>query len=274
MDSEGGLRKIIPYLLLLPLASALVLHAQQPAQEDRRQQADQFFKEGNELMAQSKPAEALLSFQKSLALEPKDTSVLYNGGLAAYLSNNFVVAADLWTRLKALDPDDWQARAKLVQTYQALGKTKERDAERAELIELWKSGASPQLTKQGFYCREQFEVNNTKIMVFEHFELKGDRAVRYVFNLMGPDGKAADHWYSLGSYEMTNSVWRETTKPKPKKGERLFHLDEYFRDGHATHGMMVGEPSYDEARAMVVNILEGKAKPQSSSTFETGPKKP
>jgi len=93
-------------------------------------------------------------------------------------------------------------------------------------------------------------------------------------NLVGPNGKAADRWYSLGSYEMTNSVWRETTKPKPKEGERLFHLDEYFGNGHATYGMMVGEPSYDETRAMVVKILEGKTKPQSSSTVELQPMKP
>lgn len=262
-------------MFVFVLSTGLVIaRAQQTGEADHRQQADQFFKDGIELMGQNKPAEALLSFQKSLALEPKDTSVLYNGGLAAYLSNNFVVAADLWTRLKALAPDDWQARAKLVQAYQALGKTKERDIEKNELVALWKSGTSPQLAKQGFYCREQFEINNTKVMVFEYFELKGDRAVRYVFNLMSPDGKASDHRYSLGSYEMTNSVWRETTKPKPKEGERLFHLDEYFLNGHATYGMMVGEPSYDETRAMVVKILEGKAKPQSSSTAATGPKKP
>ena len=58
---------------------------------------------------------------------------------------------------------------------------------------------------------------------------------------------------------MTNSVWRATAKPTPKEGERLFHLDGYFKSGgHATYGMFAPEPSYDEVRARVVQILEQK----------------
>jgi tetratricopeptide (TPR) repeat protein len=261
------LRKLFSSLLLLLTLSAwpLNLCAQDAGQSSREQIADQDFKAGNELMAQHKPAEALLRFQEALAIEPNDTSVLFNGGLAAYLSNNFATAADLWKRLKALDPEDWRARSKLMQVYQALGKTMERDAERAELFALWKSGKNADLSTQSTYCREQFEVNGIKVMAFERFEFKGDRPVRYVFNRVDVEGKAEDHWYSLGSYEDTNRVWRERTKPK--EDVRLFHLDEYFTNGHATYMMMEGEPSYDETRAMVVKILEGKAKPASSSTW-------
>lgn len=61
-------------------------------------------------------------------------------------------------------------------------------------------------------------------------------------------------------------LWRATRKPKPKEGERLFHLDGYFKNGgHATYGMYFPEPTYDETRAFVVKILEGKDKPVSSS---------
>jgi hypothetical protein len=80
-------------------------------------------------------------------------------------------------------------------------------------------------------------------MAFEHFEFKGEFPVRYVFRVLTPDGESGDHSYSLGSYEVTNRYWREATDPKPKPGERLFHLDGYFKNGHATYAMMVGEPS-------------------------------
>jgi hypothetical protein len=99
-------------------------------------------------------------------------------------------------------------------------------------------------------------------MAFEHFELKGERALRYVFSILDATGQAEDWRISLGSYNFTNNVWRETTKPTPKEGERLFHLDGYFKGGsHATFGMFAPEPTYDEVRARVIKILEEKSKP-------------
>lgn len=47
----------------------------------------------------------------------------------------------------------------------------ERDAERASLFELWKSGKSDELSKQTEFCRDRFEVNGKKLMAFELFEL-------------------------------------------------------------------------------------------------------
>jgi tetratricopeptide (TPR) repeat protein len=115
------------------------------------------FRAGNELLDQNKPAEALLRFQVAFQFVADETSSLFNGGLAAYLSGNFPIAADLWERLKEVDPDDWRVRPKLIQVYQALGRITERNTERAELIELWKSGEITDLSRQSEYCREQFE---------------------------------------------------------------------------------------------------------------------
>jgi hypothetical protein len=63
----------------------------------------------------------------------------------------------------------------------------------------------------------------------------------------------------------TNRFWHESIKPTPKQEERLFHLNGYFKNGHATYGMIVGEPSYDEMRAMMVKIMQGELKPASSN---------
>ena len=222
-------------------------------------------------MEQRKYAEALMRYQEALGLSPTDPSIPFNAGLAAFLSGNYAVAADLWERLKAVDPDDWRARPKLVQAYQAMGKLVERDAERAELIALWRSSKIEDLARQVLYCREQFEMNGRRIMVFEHFELKGQRAVRYVFSVLKQDKAEEEFRISLGSYEFTNLHWRERTRGTPKEGERLFHLDGYFLKGaHVTYGMFVGEPSYDDTRAMVINILDGKNSPISSSTWFPG----
>ena len=43
-----------------------------------------------------------------------------------------------------------------------------------------------------------------------------------------------------------------------KDDERLFHLDGYYKWGHALHGMFFPEPSYDDTRARVIKVLENK----------------
>jgi tetratricopeptide (TPR) repeat protein len=249
-------------LLLAVVTISVATFAQEPKLSPEQNTELQItFDTANKLLEQGKAAEALTHYRKALSLLPKDPALLFNGGMAAYASKDFNTALDLWKRLKVVDALDWHVRAKLIQTYQALEKTAERDAERAELFAMWKKGEPAELKQQYQYCREQFEVKGQKVMVFEHFELKGDRALRYVFSILDASGQTEDWRISLGSYNFTNAVWRETTKPTPKEGERLFHLDGYFKGGHATYDMIFPEPSYDDVRARVVKILEAKGKP-------------
>jgi hypothetical protein len=70
---------------------------------------------------------------------------------------------------------------------------------------------------------------------------------------------------SLGSYELTNTVWHESTKPTPPRETRLFHLDAYRENTHATYAMFPGEPTYDEVRALVVKILNKEINPSSAT---------
>ena len=266
----------LPRLFLASMIVLLVVcgaSAQNPVPPDQAwAEADKSFKLANTLMEQHKPGEALVHYKKALTLAPNEPAILFNGGMAAFATKDYVLAADLWKQLKALEPLDWHTRAKLVQTYQALGKTAERDSERGELFEMRKSGRSAELQKESEYCRDQFEVNGQKIMAFEHFELKGDRALRYVFSVVNKTEDGEEFRISLGSYEVTNSIWRETRNPRPKPDERLFHLDGYFQNGaHATFGMYFPEPSYDDVRAIVIKILEKKVNP-ISATIPSQPK--
>lgn len=259
--------RVVTFLLACFLMTAFSVNAfaQTPSPADIAK-VEKAFETANKLMEERKPAEALTYYKQALVILPKDSTLLFNGGMAAFASKDFQTALDLWKQMKEVEPADWHLRAKLIQAYQALGKTAERDAERAELFAMWNKGEPKELKEQDEYCREQFEVNGQKVMVFEQFELKGDRALRYVFSILDATEQAEAWRISLGSYKFTNAVWRETTKPKPKEGERLFHLDGYFKSGtHATYGMYHPEPTYDETRAFVVKILEGKDKPVSAT---------
>jgi tetratricopeptide (TPR) repeat protein len=216
-------------------------------------------------MEQAKFCEALARYKEGLAVSPGDPSFLYNAGLAAYRCTNYAESVKLWGRLREIDPEDWQVRAKLVQGYQALGQLQKRDAERSALFELRKRGVNEELSKQTEFCRDQFEAGGQRVLAFEHFELTGDRALRYAFSVLNEKGDGETYRISLGSYDLTNKVWHQTTKPAPKEEDRLFHLDGYYEWGHETYGMYFPEPSYDEIRKTVVEILEEKREPVSGS---------
>jgi len=259
--------RLLLFFLIIANASDTGSTQTTPPTERQQAQAEKAFEAGNSFMDQKEYAEALVRYKEALAILPGNPSILFNGGIAAFNSREYATAADLWKQLKVIDPLDWRLRAKLIQAYQALGKLTERDAERRELLEMWKSGKPADLKEQFEFCRDQFEVSGKKVMAFEHFELKGARALRYVFSILNAAEDGEDYRISLGSYELDQAIWRETTKPTPKEGERLFHLDGYFKGGgHATYGFFSPEPSYDQIRARVVGILEGKGKPVSSST--------
>lgn len=264
-------------VLISPLLSASESMAQTVVVDDARRRdtetAEKIFRAGNELMEQRKYREALAKYKEGLALLPDDESLLFNASTAALLVHDFESAAGMLKKLTLARPEDWQSRAKLIQSYQALGDLKARDAERDVLFDLRRRGKGENadrpdmsLSRQDVYCRERLRVGGRNVMAFEHFELKGERALRYVFIVLDEDGRTEDFRISLGSYNMTNSIWAELNKEKAARGERLFHLDGYFKWGHATYGMYHPEPSYDEVRKTVVAILEGKQSPISSST--------
>jgi tetratricopeptide (TPR) repeat protein len=259
-------------LTLIVLTAACMLFVTSPADaqipgREQEEKVDRAMDLGADLMDQKKYADALEAFKEALSIIPDEPSILYNVGLAAYHARNYEMAVRNWKALKAIDPSDGMLRSKLTQAYQAMGALKERDMERAELMDLWRSGKDQEFAKQPNYCRDQFEAEGKRVMAFEHFELKGDRALRYVFVILNKTGDSEEFRISLGSYDATNAVWRETTKPAPKPDERLFHLDGYFSNGHATYGMFFPEPSYDETKLRVLRILEGKGVPISSSTI-------
>lgn len=265
--------KRIVFLFVLAAVLSVPTLGQDPPKELTMQeiyQVETAFEKGNDLMEEGKYAEALEQYEIALKIVPEEAAILFNAGMAAFSIKKYAVAETHWSGLKRLDPSDWHVRAKLVQTFQALGKLEERDKERADLFEMKRSGKIDALNEQIEYCREQFEAGGKKVMAFELFELKGSRALRYVFSIMNEAGDGEEFRISLGSYDLTNSVWRATTKPTPKEGERLFHLDGYFPSAHATYGMFFPEPSYDEVRKMVINILEGKDKPVSGTVYNPG----
>ncbi len=246
---------------------------------------------GRTLGWQSKQREALAAYRKAFELDPNHAEAIYNAGAALFDLGRQDEALALFLRVlevrpgsvnaaysvgqvyqnmgkhdeslahfltaARLDPLNWRARAKIIQEYQALGRIEERDKARADLFALRKKGEIEPLSRAKFYCRDQFSAADKKVMVLEYFELEGDRALKYAFLILDKAGRKKQFEISLGSYEVTNAIFRE--QGDLKEGERVFHLDGYFAGGeHRTYGFFTGEPGYDVVRAIVVEILQGK----------------
>ena len=220
------------------------------------------FEAGNRALEAKQYKEALEFYRQSLAQEPSDDA-LWNAGLAAYLGGDAETAIEFWSRLKETAPDDLRLRGKLVQAYELKGDKANRDRERAELIELWRTSRADD--DEPFFCRDQFQAGGRRLMVFEHYELEGPRAVKYTFIVLQPEVDEEDYRLSLGSNDATNQLAHELGEVA--EGERAFHLDGYYDEGtrHATFEIFKKEPDYDTVKAMVVEILEGKRKAVSSS---------
>lgn len=209
--------------------------------------------------------QAVAKYEEALKLEPKHSDALYNAGMAAHLGGKPAKAAEFWQRLKVDRPEDFQLHAKLVQAYEAVGDSVKRDRTRAEIKVLHSKLDEKTRAERDSFCRDQFLAGGRRILVFEYFELSGQRPVRYSFIVLTSAGKE-DYHLSLGSYEETTKIARELGEIGPK--DRIFHLDGYYEGGrrHSTFGMYNVEPKYEDIKRSVIQILEGKKKPASSMT--------
>lgn len=194
---------------------------------------------------------------------PDNPSVLWNLGLSFAATGQHREAINTWKNYRRVDPDYWQARSKLVQSYQAIGDLKARDEEIKALYQYRDTASDPKIKTEERFCREQTVIAKRSVFVFEYFAPAGDRMQYWRFCILNKKGEV-DYYLSLGSYETTTSIARELGEIA--KDARLYHLDEYTGNAHWTYAFFKTKPSYEEVRAAVVDVLEGKLKPISGTT--------
>ena len=196
--------------------------------------------------------------------DPDNISTNYNLGQLYQNTNQHLLAIKYFSKVVELDPLEWRALAKVIQGNHALGNFSERDVAINKIYSLWRSGAANKLLEQAFYIREQSVIDVGKLFVLEYFELKGERARKFVFKLQDP--VTGDHKFdvSLGSYESTTQFSRHAGDIGPN--ERVYHLDGYAPNGnHYTFGFYNSEPDYDVVRNLALKALSGKLNAISST---------
>ena len=198
-------------------------------------------------------AEQLL--RRAVEIDPGYYNGWFNLGQFTQGRNQPADALALFQKAAALKPGELAPRAKIVQCLQALGRLSERDKAREDVFTVYAAGK----TREAVFCRDLFESGSKKITVVEFFEPSGVRAVRYAFTVADKSGQKAAETVSLGSYEAVTILARQKRQIGP--GERMYHVDRYFPGGHAVYAMFKKEPTYDEVRQIVLEMLEGKRQP-------------
>ncbi len=210
-------------------------------------------------------------FVEILEVDPNSAGPLFNAAYTAQMLGNSTLAIELYEKLIQKYPKDWEAMQRLIVLLNIENKIKQRDQYREQLTALWKSNTVEELSKRSLYLLDKIETQDELVYVMNFFELEGELAVRYKFNIFKPkdtfSGNNPNKVISLGSYKSTNDISRSLGDLDLK--DRLFHLDGYYPDGkHETYGFFINEPSYDEIKKAVLKILSGDSNPVSSYDSE------
>ena len=222
------------------------------------------FRSANIYAANGVYEEAEEHYLAALRQDPNDINGNYNLGQLYQNTNRHRSAVSCFSKVVELDATDWRALTKIVQSSEAVGDIETRDAAIARIYEIWRSGISHELQEQGFYIREQMQIESGKVFVLEYLELQGERARKFVFYLQDPDTGEHKFAVSLGSYDLINNASRELGRIGTD--ERLYHLDGYGPDGsHYTFGFFKSQPEYKVVREMALKALSGELSAISSA---------
>lgn len=231
-------------------------------------QGSSLFEKGVLLYEQGRFEESIAYLEKALNRYPEGSNVLWNLGLASVAAGQHAKALTYWKRYRKVRSEDWRAVPKMIQAYQALGRTDKRDETIAALFDLRKQTRDPKLKDIPAFCREQFKVNGQLVMAYQLFEPSGEWMQFYRFLVIDPEGRE-EYFISLGSYETTTQISRELGEIDAD--ERLYHFDGYYPDGvHKTFGFLKGKatPSYDNIRPAVLKILTREITPANPSPLK------
>lgn len=229
-----------------------------PSDADVKALLDGLFRDSMKAAQAGRLEEAAEKLESILSMGFANPGALWNLGTLRAQLQQHDRALRAWEGYRLLAPDDWRARAKVIQACHGLGDTARVEREREELLALRRSGAHPDLAAEPHYCREQFRVGEHPVVAYEHFDPAGPQRVFYAFVVGNADGTRAGR-YSVGSYDFTTEFAREAGRIGPE--ERIFHLDWYAGPLHSTRGFYASLPSYADVRAQVAEELAGERSP-------------
>ena len=238
---------------------------------------------GKQALAHGDYQAAQTFFASYLRDNPDSAEALFFTGNAALGLKQYDDAVRNYQSVIAKQPSMWHAHKNLVIVYAAQGKWSEFDQERKLLQDARSRGVSG-LSPKDADVIEVLDVGPERYIVRAYAELTGHFKTRYNFAHFGKDGKL-DFWIACESDDVDQTFFAQKHPKEAAAGQRSFSLDSYTAtvrgaDGqssqtHGTHKFYPdGEPTYETVRADVLNVLNHKAGPMSSTTPTAKPETP
>jgi len=229
-----------------------------PELDALRQQGVAAFRAGNY-------AEALGMFRQVIAADPNDI-VAYNiAGNCSLKLGDYSSAVDYFKHALLLRPDEWHNLSGLMRAYTLAGMVPERDALRKHIAELEHEGKLPPAFN---YVFDTFQAGDKKVEVAEFPQVQGYYGERYRFMVFNETGKQV-FCVTLESASLEQPLWAKEHPKEAAAGGRQFSLDGYASDSHSTYGFYNGEPSYEQVRERVKQILAGTEHAVSKANYAT-----
>ncbi len=233
---------------------------QAPAQASASQSGNADLDAGLQYLKTNQFEKALASFQKVLNADPENATanlLAASAALNLFQGDGAVTYAE---NARRLAPNDWRVDTTLVTAYAVDGKIAERDAVRAKLVALHNSPDAPDAMKANGFLLDLFKVKKYRVETVQYFKPIGKFHTYYRFLVRNMAGKRL--WeYELQSDDFAQKSWADAHPQEAAAGGRQYTLESDFGDAHVEYRLFSGSPSYDDVRAVVVQLLTDRTEP-------------
>lgn len=183
---------------------------------------------------------------------------LYDIGVLDYQEGRYFEADKTLNELLLIEKDNFNAIAKLIQVYYAEKKYDKAKPLRAKMYEAYQNKKLPENLSEMF-CFDQFVWKNQRVSAFEKFEDKKDeKYYKHIFLLQDEKGS------------VKRTILTESSLAVQTEGKK-YVLGSVENEIHHTYWQFLFDADFDysKMKKAVVDILEHKAKPTSTSTIST-----
>lgn len=216
-------------------------------------------------------------FQRALDLaravtsaEPANANAHNLAGAALLQLKDYNGAAGEFQQALRIIPNEYHNLRGLMEAYTLGGRTDDRDREHEVMESLGKAGKLP---AQLSYPMDAFEVAGAQVIVTECVTLCGTYGFRYAFDKVDAQGQLVER-VQLESDDVDQPAFRQEHPELAAKGERRYSLDSYqvsrsngkVSVNQALYGFLDGLPPYDQVKARVIAIFNGKGNALGATT--------
>jgi tetratricopeptide (TPR) repeat protein len=213
-----------------------------------------------------RPGVALHTLELFLGENPDHAGALLSDAFIQNEMGKPELAIQRLEHLVKLYKDTFAAWEMLTQLYQDVGDLQSRDNAVANVRRIYRGANLADIRNKAYFVREKLAVGGRVYFVRDILYPGNGDIYRYVFVPISELSQPR-HIITLRSELSLNQVWAD--EGKLNHLSRLYTLDRLDIEPETetrreTFQFYVSEPSYDEIREKVIQILSGQAKPMSS----------